>query len=75
MDRCTGRRDITEILMKTALNTIQSINQSIYNYLMIQLFLCSLIERSGTYCFTVVRLSVRPSVENTVEKGEIARNE
>ena len=25
-DRCTGRRDITEILSKTALNTIQSIN-------------------------------------------------
>ena len=24
--RCTGRRDITEILLKTALNTIQSIN-------------------------------------------------
>ena len=29
MDRCTGRRDITEILLKTALNTIQSINQLI----------------------------------------------
>ena len=28
MDRCTGRCDITEILLKTALNTIQSINQS-----------------------------------------------
>ena len=27
MDRCTGRHDITEILLKTALNTIQSINQ------------------------------------------------
>ena len=26
-DMCTGRRDITEILLKTALNTIQSINQ------------------------------------------------
>ena len=26
MDRCTGRRNITEILLKTALNTIQSIN-------------------------------------------------
>ena len=25
MDKCTGRRDITEILLKTALNTIQSI--------------------------------------------------
>ena len=25
MDRCTGRRDITEILLKTALNTTQSI--------------------------------------------------
>ena len=25
MDRCTGRRDITEIPLKTALNTIQSI--------------------------------------------------
>ena len=28
MDRCTGRRDITEILLETALNTIQSIDQS-----------------------------------------------
>ena len=24
MDRCTGRRDVTEILLKTVLNTIQS---------------------------------------------------
>ena len=28
VDRCNGSRDITEILLKTALNTIQSINQS-----------------------------------------------
>ena len=28
MDRCTGRRDVTEILLKTALNTIRAINQS-----------------------------------------------
>ena len=27
MDGCTGRRDITEILLKTALNTTQSIDQ------------------------------------------------
>ena len=27
MDRCTGRCNITEIMLKTALNTIQSINQ------------------------------------------------
>ena len=27
MDSCTGRRDITEILLKTALNTIKSINK------------------------------------------------
>ena len=26
IDRCTGRRDITEILLKSALNTIQSIS-------------------------------------------------
>ena len=26
MDRCTGRRDMTEILLKTALNSIQSIS-------------------------------------------------
>ena len=30
MGRCTGHRHITEILLKTALNTIQSINHSIY---------------------------------------------
>ena len=28
MNGCTGRRDITEILLKTALSTIESINQS-----------------------------------------------
>ena len=28
MDRCSGLRDITEILLKTALNTIQLINQT-----------------------------------------------
>ena len=28
MDRCTGRGDITEILLKAALHTILSINQS-----------------------------------------------
>ena len=28
MNRCTDRRDITEVLYKTALNTIQSINHS-----------------------------------------------
>ena len=32
IDRCTGRRDITEILLKTALNTIQLNNQS-YKYI------------------------------------------
>ena len=26
MDRCTGRQDVTEILLKTALNSVQSIN-------------------------------------------------
>ena len=30
MYRCTGRRDITEILLKTALNTIQPINHWFY---------------------------------------------
>ena len=29
MDRCKGRHDKTDITSKTALNTIQSINQSI----------------------------------------------
>ena len=28
MDRCTGSRDMTEILLKTAFNTIQSISHS-----------------------------------------------
>ena len=28
MDRCTGRRDINEILLKTALNTTQPVDQS-----------------------------------------------
>ena len=34
MDKCTGRRDITEILLKTALNTIQSINQMLFDDLL-----------------------------------------
>ena len=34
MDRCTGRRDITEILLKMALNTIQSINQHLSQQLL-----------------------------------------
>ena len=29
MNGCTGRHDVTEILLKTAINTIESINQSI----------------------------------------------
>ena len=29
MDRCTGHQDTTEILLKTVLNTIQSINQPV----------------------------------------------
>ena len=32
MNRCTGRSDITEKLLKTAFNTIQSINQFPYYY-------------------------------------------
>ena len=28
MDRCNGRRDITKLLLKTALNIIQSISQT-----------------------------------------------
>ena len=32
MNRCTGRRDITEITLKTALSVIQSINQSVNQY-------------------------------------------
>ena len=39
MDRCTGRHDITEILLKTALNTMQSINLLMGKYL----------SRSGEY--------------------------
>ena len=30
MDRCTGLRDVTEILLKMALNTIKSINQQVF---------------------------------------------
>ena len=30
MDRCSGCHDITEMLLKTAFNTIQSINQVLY---------------------------------------------
>ena len=33
MDRCTNRRDITEIPLKTALDTIQSINQMFFPHL------------------------------------------
>ena len=30
MDSCIGRSDITEILLKTALNTIKSINKVLF---------------------------------------------
>ena len=42
MDRCTGRRDITEILLKKALNAMQSINQNIYEVvgIILHIFLC-----------------------------------
>ena len=40
MDRCTGRRHVTEILLNTAINTIQSISQ---HYLSCGLFDLTLI--------------------------------
>ena len=39
MDGCTGHYDITEILLKTALNTIQSINHTILNVIIRRLSL------------------------------------
>ena len=38
MDRHTGHQDVTEILLKTALNIIQSINQSINRLQMLQIW-------------------------------------
>ena len=55
MDRCTGRRDVTEILLKTALNTRQSINQSINQstflkqFLLFESLLISTSENSSQY--------------------------
>ena len=48
MDRCTGNHDITEILLKTALNTNQSCNQSVFQVkrFAMSLKLCSLKHRS-----------------------------
>ena len=42
-DRCTGRRDITEILLKTALNTIQSINRWTKRIQIVLQEMCNLI--------------------------------
>ena len=55
MVRCTGRRDLTGMILKTALNV---------RFLLFPhwVFLCPRIERSGSYCFTFVRPSVCLSV-------------
>ena len=48
MDRCTDRRDITELLLKTPLNTIQSINHSRYNTT--QIYIRTHINRAWLQC-------------------------
>ena len=44
IDRCTGRRDVNEILLKTNLNTVRSINQ-----LMHKIFKCGKTEINRTF--------------------------
>ena len=53
MHRCTGRRDITEILLKTALSIIQSIIQSTSR---------SRVAKSVTYRISSVRSPARPVI-------------
>ena len=62
MDMCTSRRDLTVILLKTALNTIQSINQQ-------KEF------ADDNFKFDENGTDFSKWVENTVGKGEIARYE
>ena len=43
MDRCTDHRDITELLLKTELTTVQSTNQltRFYFYMYLAVFVCN----------------------------------
>ena len=68
MDRCTDRRDIIEILFKTALKTIQSINQCFVYWI------TEMHKSFSTQALVFTCLQYK-SFENTVCKGEIARNE
>ena len=68
MDRCTGQLNITEMLLKTALNTIQSIIKTLhYEY---SLFLCVVHFKSHPYhkMRTFQTIGKKP-LENIVVKG------
>ena len=60
MDRCTGCHNITEILLKMALNTIQSINQatnpSVYRVWPMIVFILSLVL---VYCHLTFGMSMQ----------------
>ena len=67
MDRCNGRHDVTEILVKTALNTIKSINQSLPKHKTLAL---SKLEafKDGSYNGAQPAQLFIDKVDNTVRK-------
>ena len=66
MDRCTGSRDITEILLKTALNAIHSIKGRLYIWF--QPVIC----QNTTRPRLLTTLKKKKAFENIVGKGENA---
>ena len=60
MDRCIGRRNITEILLKMALNTIQSINLALNVYRGSPLNIENIVEQDTPVLPQVVELGHAP---------------
>ena len=62
MDRCTGHHDITEILLKTALNTIQSICQELHAVLLLLCFFFFLFHTNPADLTTLTEADLKCSV-------------
>ena len=71
IDRCTGHRDITEILLKMGLNTIQSKLNSLSNNKILDMTKLKAFA-DDKLNIAKMTISVFDRVENTVWKGENA---
>ena len=64
MDRCTGHRYITEIILKTALNTMKLIKQSLINVFLSQVK--TLLESEVTFILPYANLSENGDVKKKI---------